>query len=131
MIEIGKGQCRGKSWTFGRWPIDKGQVSAQECADACARKKGCTAFDLSNKSGKKFSCFLYGHQDVEPASGLKGICYTYQGNTHTEDLANEEVLDELEDQEDESDQSKYCIINICSASDAKKSDFLLKILVKF
>ena len=111
MIEIGKGQCRGKSWTFGRWPIDKGQVSAQECADACARKKGCTAFDLSNKLGKKFSCFLYGHQDVEPASALKGICYTYQGNTHTEDLANEEVLDELEDKEDESDQSKCLMRN--------------------
>ena len=79
MIEIGKGQCRGQDWSSKKWPVDKGHTTAQECADACARKKGCTAFDLSNKSGKKFACFLYGHQDVEPAQALKGNCYTYKG----------------------------------------------------
>ena len=99
MIEIGKGLCRGQSWTSAKWPVDKGHLTAQECADSCARKKGCTAFDLSNKKGKTFACFLYGHTDVEPAKALKGNCYTYKGNTHTEDLANEEVLDELEDKE--------------------------------
>ena len=103
MIEIGKGLCRGQSWTSQKWPVDKGHLTAQECADSCARKKGCTAFDLSNKKGKTFACFLYGHSDVEPAKALKGNCYTYKGNVHTEDLANEEVLDELEDKEDEMD----------------------------
>lgn len=107
MIEIGPGMCRGQAWQQGKWPVDKGTLTAQECADACAKKKGCTAFDLSNgKGGKKFACFLYGHKDVEPAKALKGHCYTYKGNTVTEELANEQHLDEIEDQEDEKEQGK-------------------------
>ena len=105
MIEIGPGLCRGSGWQGGKWPVDKGVRSAQECADACASKKGCTAFDLSPK-GNKFGCFLYGHKDVEPARALKGQCYTYKGNPHTEELAKEEHLDEIEDQEDEEDKDQ-------------------------
>ena len=60
MIEIGYGLCRGPEWQSGKWPIVKGSISAQDCANACAAKKGCTAFDLSNKVGKKFNCHLYG-----------------------------------------------------------------------
>ena len=101
MIEIGSGLCRGPDWQSGNWPVVKGSISAQECANACAAKKGCTAFDLSSKVGSKFNCFLYGHKDVEPASAIKGHCYTYKGNPDTEELANEEHLDEIEDQEDE------------------------------
>ena len=60
MIEIGYGLCRGPEWQSGKWPIVKGSISAQDCANACAAKKGCTAFDLSNKVKKKFNCHLYG-----------------------------------------------------------------------
>ena len=79
MIEIGSGLCRGPEWQSGKWPIVKGSISAQDCANSCATKKGCTAFDLSEKEGSKFSCFLYGHKDVEPASGLKG-CLIWKDN---------------------------------------------------
>ena len=124
MIEIGPGLCRGPGWQDGKWPLDKGSMSAQECANACAKKKGCTAFDLSSKSSAvsgagsaagKFACFLYGHKDVEPANALKGHCYTFKGNLHTEQLANEEVLDEIEDQEDEANQSKSFSLHIKSS----------------
>ena len=62
MIEIGYGLCRGPEWQSGKWPIVKGSISAQDCANACAAKKGCTAFDLSKKAGKKFNCHLYGNK---------------------------------------------------------------------
>lgn len=117
MVEIGKGGlCRGPGWTSGQWPLSKGHTTAQECANFCARKKGCTAFDLSEKKGKKFACFLYGHRDVEPAKALKGNCYTFMGNKFTEELANEEVLDEIEDVETESDvkdPAKFKLIGTC------------------
>ena len=114
MIEIGPGMCRGADWQAGKWPVDKGSMTAQECADACAKKKGCTAFDLSGKKGQKFTCFLYGHKEVEPARAIKGHCYTYKGNPVTEELANEEHLDELEDQEDEKDTGNFSHLLNCS-----------------
>ena len=85
MIEIGYGLCRGPKWQSDKWPIVKGQTKAQDCANSCAAKKGCTAFDLSEKVGNKFTCFLYGHKDVEPASGVKGHCYTYKGQLISKD----------------------------------------------
>ena len=85
MIEIGSGLCRGPEWQSEKWPIVKGQIKAQDCANSCAAKKGCTAFDLSEKVGNKFTCFLYGHKDVEPASGVKGHCYTYKGQLISKD----------------------------------------------
>ena len=106
MVEIGKGMCRGQGWSSGKWPIEKGHLIPQECADACAKRKGCTAFDLTDKSGKKFACFLYGHKDVEPATALKGTCYTYVGNVHTEELADEDQLDEIQDEQEVDDGSK-------------------------
>ena len=76
MAHLGKGMCRGNGWTFKKWPAVKGFLSAQGCADACARKKGCTAFDLSEQQpDKTFDCTLYGHRKVEPASGVPGNCY--------------------------------------------------------
>ena len=101
MIEIGPGMCRGKGWQDGKWPLDLNYQTAQDCADACAKKKGCTAFDLSAKKGKTYDCHLYRHKDVDPAKALKGQCFTYVGNEDTEALANEEHLDEIEDQADE------------------------------
>ena len=120
MIEIGSGLCRGPGWQHGKWPVDKGSLSAQECADACAKKKGCTAFDLSSKKANKFKCFLHGHKEVEPAKALKGHCYTYKGNLHTEELANEQHLDEIEDQEVETgEKAKFSLIGkgLCRGSD--------------
>lgn len=86
MIEIGYGLCRGPKWQSENWPIVKGQIKAQDCANSCAAKKGCTAFDLSEKVGNKFTCFLYGHKEVEPASGVKGHCYTYKGQLFSKDI---------------------------------------------
>ena len=76
MAVLGKGRCRGPGWTFKRWPVLKGMVSAEQCAESCARRKGCTAFDLSDKqSDNTFDCALYGHAKVSPASGVPGTCY--------------------------------------------------------
>ena len=70
-------------------------------------------------------CFIFiGHKEVEPASGVKGMCYTYKGNTETEELANEEHLDEIEDQEAEelAKQGKFYKENTINDSyDQKKS----------
>ena len=46
---LGEGMCRGEGWQRGRWPIGRGERSLQECANACAAKAGCTAFDLSHQ----------------------------------------------------------------------------------
>ena len=92
MIEIGYGLCRGPKWQSEKWPIVKGQIKAQDCANSCAAKKGCTAFDLSEKVGNKFTCFLYGHKDVEPASGVKGHCYTYKGQLISKDFPLVSIL---------------------------------------
>jgi hypothetical protein len=46
---LGTGMCRGFGWTGGKWPIGKGEISVHECANACAAKAGCTAFDLSKQ----------------------------------------------------------------------------------
>ena len=44
---IGKGQCRGPNWQFGKWPVDKGTKTRQKCANVCKKRPGCVAFDLS------------------------------------------------------------------------------------
>ena len=75
---LGVGMCRGEGWQRGRWPIGRGERSLQECANACAAKAGCTAFDLSHQYGEKDhedECLLYGHKKVAPASGVPGRCY--------------------------------------------------------
>ncbi len=103
MVEIGKGMCRGHGWSSKSWPMQLSYRIPQDCADECAKRPGCTAFDLSKKSGKKFVCNLYGHKDVEPAAAMKGTCYTYVGNELAEVLADDDVLDEIEDKTDEVD----------------------------
>ena len=76
MALLGKGRCRGKGWTHKKWPILRGYTSPRQCAEACAKKKGCTAFDLSDlQSDNSFDCALYGHAKVVPASGVPGNCY--------------------------------------------------------
>merc|ERR1711915_151652 len=76
MAVLGKGRCRGPGWTFKKWPVLKGMISPQDCADSCAKKRGCTAFDLSDKQADNtYDCALYGHAKVSPASGVPGTCY--------------------------------------------------------
>ncbi len=70
--------CRGEHWQKGRWPIGKGEISLQQCANACAAKAGCTAFDMSHQYGDKDhedECLLYGHKKVAPADQVPGSCY--------------------------------------------------------
>ena len=76
MALLGKGRCRGSNWTHKKWPVLKGFTSPRQCAEACARKRGCKAFDLSNiQQDNSFDCVLYGHSKVVPASGVPGNCY--------------------------------------------------------
>ena len=76
MALLGRGRCRGSNWTHKKWPVLKGFTSPRQCAEACARKRGCKAFDLSNiQQDNSFDCVLYGHSKVVPASGVPGNCY--------------------------------------------------------
>ena len=47
----------------------------KDCAESCNKQKGCRAFDLSAQEGKVFTCLLFNHKDVSPASALDGACY--------------------------------------------------------
>ena len=76
----------------------------EQCTKHCVEARACTAFDLSEPSGKKFKCHLYGHKDVYPASGVPGTCYTLFGSALAKKLAeeDEDFMEELEtDIEDE------------------------------
>ena len=44
---LGRGRCRGSGWAARRWPLLRGRLPPRQCAHACAARKGCTAFDLS------------------------------------------------------------------------------------
>ncbi len=80
-----------------------GKQTLEQCTKACVDALACTAFDLSEKSGKKFTCNLYGHKDVIPATGVPGTCYTLFGSTLARKLAlkDEDFLEELEEQVEE------------------------------
>ena len=80
-----------------------GKTTLEKCTKACVDTLACTAFDLSVPSGKKFSCNLYGHKDVVPASGVPGMCYTLFGSSLAKKLAlkDEDFLEELEIQLEE------------------------------
>ena len=103
MAPLGKGRCRGKGWTFKKWPVLKGFKSAQDCAEACAKRKGCTAFDLSDaQPDQTFDCALYGHPKVAPASGVPGTCYVLSDRPGAvpEHLGMGPVVEEEEDEEE-------------------------------
>ena len=75
-VSLGDGLCRGEGWGDDEdWPKDKNRRTAKECYAACKQAVGCTAFDTSAVKGKTAQCFLYGHSDVSPASGMHGQCY--------------------------------------------------------
>jgi len=91
--QLGKGRCRGPGWTFKKWPVIKGQLAPQDCALACAKKKGCTAFDIASMPDGLEECAIYGHKKVLPASGVPGNCYAL-GKSDEEDEAEEEPEEE-------------------------------------
>jgi len=79
--------------------------TAPACALACKQENGCRAFDLSNEESGKFSCHLFSHSEIVPASfsSLKGGCYTLsdsQGKHDQEDIEeeadNEDMITDLE-----------------------------------
>ena len=95
---LGDGFCRGPKWTFSKWPIPKGRLTNQACAEECARKKGCTAYDISMASKGKFDCLLYGHKAVVPASGVSKLpakCFVLKGSTLSNLLDEEDIVTPL------------------------------------
>ena len=109
---LGSGFCRGPKWTFQKWPLPKGRLTLQDCAEACAKKKGCTAFDLSEQQKDKFDCLLYGHKAVVPATGVSKFpskCYVLKGSPLSKLLDEEDIVTSdgasaaLDDEEDEDD----------------------------
>ena len=95
---LGDGFCRGPKWTFNKWPIPKGRLTNQACAEECARKKGCTAYDISMASKGKFDCLLYGHKAVVPASGVSKLpakCFVLKGSTLSNLLDEEDIVTPL------------------------------------
>ena len=74
-ISLGQGLCRGENWQSEDWPKYEGLVSKKDCLKACKKTRGCTSYDFRDAEGKKVQCYLFGHQDIQPASGLKGECF--------------------------------------------------------
>ena len=105
---LGDGFCRGPKWTFKNWPIPKGRLTNQDCAEECAKKKGCTAYDVSMEHKGKLDCLLYGHKAVIPTGGLTKLpskCYVLKGSPLYELLDEEDIspdgeIDETEDDEE-------------------------------
>ena len=109
---MGEGYCRGPKWTFKNWPIVKGRLSIQDCAEECAKKKGCTAYDISMQYREKYDCLLYGHKAVVPASGVSKLpakCYVLKGSPLANLLDEEDLItpegekgdSEIDEEEDE------------------------------
>ena len=74
-LSLGPGLCRGDGWHSKDWPQHQGLLDKKNCLKACLETRGCTGFDLRDPEGKKYQCYLFGHRDVRPASGLKGECF--------------------------------------------------------
>ena len=94
-LQLGAGFCRGPKWTFQKWPIPKGRLTLQDCAEECAKKKGCTAFDISEQQKDKFHCLLYGHKAVVPATGVikfPAKCYVLKGSPLSKLLDEEDII---------------------------------------
>ena len=117
---LGRGRCRGPGWAARRWPLLRGRLPPRQCAHACAARKGCTAFDLSeprevtycNNFSSKLSinrvqqdgsveCALYGHKKVSPASGVPGNCYVL---TEVEGVVPGGLNTQLNQQEEEEEE---------------------------
>ena len=118
---LGTGFCRGPKWTFQKWPIPKGRLTLEDCAEECAKKKGCTAFDVSEQQKDKFDCLLYGHKGVVPATGVSKLpakCYVLKGSPLSKLLDEEDIaatngesvtLDDEEDDDQDEGTEKLSI----------------------
>ena len=66
MPEIAKFNIKTKeanskiSYTF----VFQGNLSPKDCAVACAKRKGCTAFDIGLMSEGQEECAIYGHKET-------------------------------------------------------------------
>ena len=91
--KVGFGMCRGDKWSRRKWPKFKGFKDEFGCAKACWEKKGCHSFDLSPpdtrdteaKPGQQ-RCHLYAMANPQPASGVKGECFTVPKREVIEDV---------------------------------------------
>ena len=103
---LGEGLCRGPKWTFLNWPIPKGRLTNEDCAEQCAKKKGCTAYEISMEHKGKFDCLLFGHKGVVPTTGVSRIhakCYVLKGSPLSMLLDEEDIVEQgvVEEDEDE------------------------------
>ena len=73
-----RGSCRGDGWDGGGWPRAQGMLTSAECAERCARTRGCSAFDIARPQGERYDCFLFGHADVR-GNGNTDRCYVRGG----------------------------------------------------
>ena len=83
VTDLGSGLCRGPKWQRNGWPYDEGIETFEECFNECKKIESCTAFDLSpTEVREKFRCYLFGHDDVIPATSysfLVSNCYRMTG----------------------------------------------------
>ena len=83
VTDLGSGLCRGPKWQRNGWPYDEGIETFEECFNECKKIESCTAFDLSPTEVRdKFRCYLFGHDDVIPATSysfLVSNCYRMTG----------------------------------------------------
>ena len=95
--KIGSGVCRGPGWQDNGFPKHLGRKSVQDCSSSCEKTKGCTAFELSQEDKKSFSCLLFGHKNIVPASSqsLTGACYKL-GKTTLDEKNEEELIIDIE-----------------------------------
>ena len=71
---------------------------AKDCATECAKKKGCTAFDIGVMGEGIDECALYGHKVVSSAYGVPGKCFAL-GASEDDDSEEEEEDDEEDEVE--------------------------------
>merc|ERR1711892_1388782 len=95
--QVGKGRCRGSGWTDKKWPVIRGHIGPQDCAVACAKKKGCTAFDVAPMPEGLEECAIYGHKKVLPATGVPGDCYLLGKSDEEPEIENEPEVEEVDD----------------------------------
>ena len=113
MVHLGTGMCRGPQWATKVWPILMGYQTLKSCADECAKRRKCMAFDISKPKNGKFDCLLYGHTGVRPASGVKGECYTLEDRLEDAlGVEDDEDEEETEEEEEELDGTLQEITSI-------------------
>ena len=74
--------CRGRRWNpRGRWPLNRGRVTPEQCARFCDENKNCVAIDFNtnmNSSDGTHDCWLFnnrGNTRGERTNGHAMGCY--------------------------------------------------------